>query len=70
MNSKYEYYTIHPSLLTSLLSDPKYDWIIAERHSGKRNYELYVKNNRNPKVIDSSCNDNFDEIKARILQIN
>lgn len=70
MNSKYESYTIHPSLLTLLLSDPKYDCIIAECHSGKRNYELYVKNNRNLKMIDSSCNDNFNENIARILQTN
>lgn len=63
MNSKHEFYKIPPALL----SNPKLGITIAERHSGKRNYELYVKNKLNNKMNDSSCKDDCNEGKTRIL---
>lgn len=65
MNSKHEFYKIP----AELLSNPKLGITIAERHSGKRNYELYRKN-RNNKMNDSSRKDDCNESAARILQIN
>ena len=62
MNSKHEFYKIPAELLSS-----NFTITIAERHSGKRNYELYAKNKLNNKMNDSSRKDNCDETKARIL---
>ena len=55
MDSKQEFYKIPEELLSSNITIT-----IAERHSGKRNYELYRKT-RNNKLNDSSCKDDRNE---------